>query len=186
MQNALRIGGYTRSALRASLGMTAEAFPCRPSQGRCHELASDRGVSETLLAHFVRHFLMWVEPRIRSPFARQMRSLMSHCANSYQLLAGCNAPPFQGQQGAARDSPAPRRSKIRHVERSRNIALILRLWRFGRLGPPQSPSRPPALLSRRCSQPTGLLNRINAAPPQQAQGDVIRTSCCFPVIPREP
>ncbi len=36
---------------------------------------------------------------------------------------------------------------------------------FGRQGPPQSPSRLPALLSRRCSQPTGLMNRSNAAPP---------------------
>ncbi len=30
-------------------------------------------------------------------------ALMSHCTNGYQLLAGCNAPPFQGQ----RDTPSP-------------------------------------------------------------------------------
>ncbi len=37
-----------------------------------------------------------VEPRVRSPFAPLMRSLLSHCTNGYQPLAECNAPPLKG------------------------------------------------------------------------------------------
>ncbi len=69
------------------------------------------------------HCLMRVEPRItspaaraalrqteqragRSPFARIMRSLLSHCANSYQLLAESNAPPPKTSWGAAFLTPS--------------------------------------------------------------------------------
>ncbi len=130
-----------------------------PLRGDVEVKPRQRGF-KTPLAHCVRHCLGRVETRPRSPFAREnalthrKTQRTAHCADAQELR-------FATLKGAAREWGG--RYPPHHP---------LRGSLLGRQGPPQSPSRLPALLSRRSSQSTGLLSRIAPLHPEGVGSDL--------------